>query len=121
MDYKSLIDFNKYTLAPAAAGFAYALEKFVPSDGWSRFAVLIMLLIIGFSALCGILLFAVATGAQHGDQNRKKRAEPWISNLGTGHAVLLFLGMLMLLCMLIPRVLAEPVATTTTCRCCTSP
>ena len=68
MDFKALIDFNKYTLALAAGGFVYALEKFVPMESWGgRYLLLGLLVTFLCSALLGVAIFAGATAALHAD------------------------------------------------------
>jgi hypothetical protein len=56
MDWNSLVEFKKYTVALAAAGFAYTLENFVPiptADG--RWFVVVILGAFLLSSLFGIL------------------------------------------------------------------
>lgn len=110
MDFKGLIDFNKYTLAVAAAGFVYALEKFVPMPTLAgRWLLLALLGVFLLSAVSGVLVFAVATKALHaGDSNRQRKIEDLIARLGATHAVLLLIGLLGLGAMLVDRIMSEP-------------
>jgi len=120
MNLEGLIEFNKYTLALAAASFAYALEKFVPMQSTGGRCLLLALLgVFLLSAVFGVVLFAIATAALHRDAPRAAALRPTISKLGIAHALLLCVGLLVLGGMLVPRVLAEPSAKAAPCRCCT--
>jgi hypothetical protein len=109
MDFKGLIEFNKYTVAIAAGCFIYTLEKFVPTPTEvGRIFVLILLLIFLASAILGVAIFAASTGALHGTPARREQVEKLIPPLGIGHAVLLCVGMVLLGGMLYSRVMAAP-------------
>lgn len=112
MDFKALIDFNKYTLALAAAGFVYALEKLAPMPTLQgRYLLFGLLLIFLLSCLFGVGVFAAATRALHSDGAEKENLERIIQKLGTTHAVLLAVGMLVLGAMIVPRIFAPPTQT----------
>jgi hypothetical protein len=116
MDFKALIDFNKFTLALAAACFAYSLEKLVPMPTQTgRYLVLGLLAIFMLSTLCAVVLFAVATAALHRDDAQAEKLKPLISRLGVAHAGLLCIGLLVLGGMLVDRVLTEPPKTKPVC------
>jgi hypothetical protein len=116
MDFKGLIEFNKATLALAAACFAYALEKFVPMPTTGgRYLVLALLAVFMLSLLCALALFAVATAALHREAGTTEDLETLIRNFGVAHMGLLFIGVLMLGGMLVDRVLAEPPKTPAGC------
>jgi O-antigen ligase len=116
MDFTALIDFNKYTLALAAACIAYSLEKFVPMPTPAgRYLVLVLLAIFMLSALCAVLLFAVATAALHRDKDNAAKLKPLIGRLGIAQMAFLCIGLVVLGGMLADRVLTEPQAPTPVC------
>jgi hypothetical protein len=53
VDFKALIEFNKYTLALSAASFAYALDKFTPPT--TSGGRLLLLLVLATFFLCTVL------------------------------------------------------------------
>lgn len=109
MEWKSLTEFNKYTVALAAAGFAYTLEKFVPiTTAAGRWCVVLTLCTFFLSLFFGILIFAVATTAQSAGEKMEKLAERTMPWLGIPHVVLLAVAMLAVGGMLLQRVLADP-------------
>lgn len=113
MDYKGLIDFNKYTLALAAAGFVYALEKFVPMETQAgRYLLLGLLAVLFISILSGVALFAAATAALHADSGRRQRIRNSIPWFGVAHTILLCIGMILLGIMLHNKVMSVPQAET---------
>lgn len=119
MDFKSLIDFVKYTLALAAGGFVYALEKFVPAETLQgRILLLVLLAVLLFSAILGIAVFAAATRALHAGDDSTATYEDHIRKFGTWHSILLVAGMLGLGGMLIERVLSPPEAAVDGICCC---
>ena len=110
MNIDSLVDFNKYTLAVAAACFVYALEKLPPMETQlGLFALLATLAALAVSSICGILLFFVATSAAHHlsvqQSQIPERHRNWIKLLGTSHSLLLVLGVTALAGMLYPKVM----------------
>lgn len=110
-DFEALIDFNKYTLALAAAGFVYALEKLVPVETEAeRWALLGLLAVLLLSVVLGIVLFAAATAGRHGSDDRKRQIANYIPCLGVIHSILLVVGMVWLGLMLYDQVLAMPIA-----------
>lgn len=120
MDFKGLIDFNKYTVALASVGFVYTLEKFVPMPTFAgRLLVLALLITFLASAILGVAIFAVSTGALHGNPERKARAEKRIAPLGIWHTVFLCIGMIALAVMLSFRVMAAPEPIAKPQCCCT--
>lgn len=120
MDFKALIEFNKYMLALSAASFAYALDKFVPmptSDG--RLMVLALLGIFLVGIVLGVLIFAAATSALHPKKEGKKAyIEKLIAPLGILHTGLLIVGLVVLGGMLIERVTTAPDAPKKAATCC---
>ncbi len=119
MDWKSLVEFNKYTVALAAAGFAYTLEKFVPMPtAEGRWFVVLILCTFLLSLLFGILIFATATTALSADEGVKKTAEERMPWYGIPHLVLLGAAMLAVGVMLILRVLADPPKPVPVACCC---
>ncbi len=122
MNWESLIEFNKYTVALAAAGFVYTLEKFVPMPTpEGRWFVLLVLSMFLMSLIFGILVFSTATTALSADEVKKKVAEERIPRYGIPHAVLLIVAMLAVGGMLIQRVLAAPPKPLLTVCCCAAP
>jgi hypothetical protein len=111
MNIESLIDFNKYTLALAAAAFAYALEK-LSSGTSNHVATIATLSILAISTLAGILLFSVATSASHyvasGSADIPTLHLNAIRWLGTFHSVLLTIGIVLLGGLLLAQLLAPP-------------
>jgi peptidoglycan/LPS O-acetylase OafA/YrhL len=119
VNFQGLIDFNKYTLALAAASFVYTLEKFVPmSTASARYLVLGVLIMFLASALLGILVFAASTRAMHGDKAEQKGLATWIRRFGTAHAVSLCIGLLVLGAMLYSRVIEPPAPVANRPCCC---
>src|SRR5450755_375534 len=121
MEWKSPIAFNKYTVAFAAVGFAYTLEKFVPmptaEERWFVVAILCTFLL---SLIFGILIFAIATTVQSVDKNGKRDAEKIMPLFGIPHLVLLGVAMLAVGVMLIQRVLSDPPKPVPVVCCCAS-
>ncbi len=121
MDYKALVDFNKYTLALAAAGFVYALEKLAPMESAAgRYLLLAVLGIFFLSIAFGVLVFAVATRAQHDTQNVSDRAKSLIRFFGLWHAILFGVGISVVAVILADRVLSPPAPDTQVVCCCDS-
>lgn len=120
MDFKALIDFNKYTSALAAASFVYTLEKFVPTPTMvGRLLVLGLLVTFLLSAILGVLIFAASTAALSQEAASRRRVERLIAPLGITHASLLRIGMVALGFMLYPRVMADPQPIAPPQCCCT--
>jgi amino acid transporter len=120
IDFKSVVEFNKYTVALAAASFVYTLEKFVPMPtAGTRLFVLAVLLTFLASAILGVVMFAASTGAQHGAQERKERIQKVIPWLGIAHSALLCIGLVALGGMLLDRVMAAPEPIAKSECCCT--
>jgi len=95
VDYKALIDFNKYTMALAAAGFGYTLEKFVPArSDFELIAVTILLFIFLLSTICGVLLFSTATASLHNSNSSFDKREKLVKRFGITHSLLLVFGMI---------------------------
>jgi hypothetical protein len=96
MNYASLTDFTKYTLAAAAASYFYAYEKIVISSSHLRVAVILILIVLTVSLLTGVLLYASIVKAQHfqspRDDDKIKTIDLNIARLGTVHAASLFLA-----------------------------
>lgn len=119
MDFQGLIEFNKYTIALAAAGFAYTLEKFspMPTAGgrWLLLGVLGLFLV---SAIFGVVVFAGATAALGNDEKRKRDIRKYLPWLGTTHAILLCVALLVVGGMLVNRVLTEPLRSVAPNCCC---
>jgi hypothetical protein len=110
MNFEGLIEFNKYTMALAAACFVYTLETFVPAAAEStRWLVLVLLALFLAAAVFGVLIFAACTKALHNDAAARNAAAKRLPLLGTIHAVLLGGGLVLLGVMVVPRVLAAPV------------
>ena len=107
MDFKSIIEFVKYTLTLTAACFVYSLEKLAPSTSEGRLAVLGLLLVFAGAALAGIFIFSSSTAALHGDKERTERQKRRIERAASAHVGLLALGVLVLSVMLASRVLTE--------------
>ena len=96
MDYRALIDFNKYTLAIAAGGFVYTLEKFIPSEpGLVFHAVVAMLALFLFSSIAGVVLFSTATKSLH-STGKQQSQETIIRRSGIAHAGSLIVALLIL-------------------------
>ena len=96
MNYEALIDFNKYTLALAAGGFVYGLEKFGgTSTGWVfLFSVLMHFTFLG-TVIVGVLIFATATSSLH-DSTRPGGGNGLIRTLGIAHIAMLASAMVLL-------------------------
>jgi hypothetical protein len=118
MDYQATIEFNKYTLAVAAGGIVYALEKQapVPTLGGRLFLLCVVGALL-LATFLGVIVFAAATRALHesstreaSDQNRV------IQYLGTTHVVVLLLGLAGVAGILVHQVLSPPPAQPT-CKC----
>jgi hypothetical protein len=119
VDFNALIEFNKYTLALAAASFVYALEKFVPMPtDWQRFSVMAALLLFFLSTALGVVVFAAATAALGPNEARRGRIQKQLPSLGIAHAVTLILGIILLAIVMVPRVLAAPEPAA---KCCCAP
>ncbi len=108
MDFKSVIEFVKYTLTLTAACFVYSLEKLVPSTNEGRLAVLGLLIVFAGAALAGIFIFSSSTAALHGDKERTERQKRRIERASYAHVGLLSVGVLVLSVTLASRVLTEP-------------
>ena len=108
MDFKSVIEFVKYTLALTAGCFVYSLEKLVPSTTTGPEIVLFLLLVFAGAALAGIFIFAASTSALHDDEGRRKRLKRPIEFAGYAHVGLLAVGLVILSLTLVYRVLTEP-------------
>lgn len=109
MKFEGLIDFNKYTLALAAAGVIFTLDTFVPAaTSAMRWTVLVLLAMFLASATLGVLVFSVCTKALHGDAAAKQAAIDRLPGLGTAHATLLVLPLIGIGVLLVPHVLAPP-------------
>jgi uncharacterized membrane protein YjgN (DUF898 family) len=113
VDFKGLIDFNKYTLALGAASFVYALEKAVPATrGLAWYVSLAALALLFVSVVVGVIIFAAATAALHVDDTakedvaRKERITGYMPPLGTAHVLLLATGLLLLGGVLFERVIS---------------
>ncbi len=110
MNIDGLIDFNKYTLAVAAACFVYAIEKIPPVGSgmsWLLFASALCLLAV--SSVLGVLVFFVATSAAHHEAKHKVIPSAhldWIRRFGISHALTLIVGVVLLVAMLAPKVLS---------------
>lgn len=105
MNYQALIDFNKYTLAVAAGGFVYAIEKFSPAKTeltrWSLLGVLFVLLI---ALLLGVAVYGAATKALHGMTSNQRLIEKF----GIAHLISLGVGLLALGVMLVISIFDPP-------------
>lgn len=99
MDYRAIIDFNKYTLALASGGLLYAfgLLPKLP-DYRSEVAVFGTLFLFLAAAVCGIIIFAAATKAlHHADEPAKnEQRDKIIRGAGAVHSLSLFLAVLAL-------------------------
>jgi hypothetical protein len=125
MNFDSLSDFNKYTLALAAASFVYGLEKLFPAvsasaQNWA----LILLACLLAATIFGILLFAAATAGKHAEQQkdtaRLQKIASHIRWMGITHAGLLVAGLVILGALLFQRILHPPAAEAAKC-CCPAP
>lgn len=97
MDYKAIIDFNKYTLALAAAGFVYALNNYEhPATTTTYWAVLVMLFLFIFSTLVGILVSSTATSRLHKEVSQRPKPDYLIQYFGITHITSLVVAMLIL-------------------------
>ena len=109
VDYKGLIDFNKYTMALAAASFLYTLEKFVPMpSALGRYFVLGLLILFLLSTVIGIVIFAASTAALNAGQARQHRLNKLLPMLGVTHAILLCVGLVLLGVMVVRKALTPP-------------
>jgi heme/copper-type cytochrome/quinol oxidase subunit 2 len=120
MDFKALIEFNKYMLALSAASFAYALEKLVPmaTDDGRRWVVA-LLVILFVCVLLGVFIFAAATSAQHPKKAADKESiEKKIAPMGVAHTTLLIVALGILGYLVYPRVMAAPAAPAKVACCC---
>lgn len=122
MNFNALVEYNKYTLALAAACFAYALEKFVPMPtARERFLVLFTLVMFFVCAVLGVIIFAAATAAQHPKKAGSADAiARLIGPLGMAHTALLVLGLLGLGYLVYERVMDPPKASKPS-ECCAPP
>ena len=124
MDYKALIDFNKFTLALAAVGLVCVLERFVQADSAILFAaILIILILFLVSALAGIFLFAAATFGLHserkdGDENKVRRLDTLIKPLGITLIICFGLGMAILGVVIVTQVVFAKNEMHSTPECC---
>ena len=108
MDFKAVIGQVKYTLALAAACFAYALEKLVPAaNETARWFALAVLLVLFLSLLGGGFIFSAATAALHGDSERAVLQQGRIKRAAFVHLGFLALGVLLLGGKLFHQVLTE--------------
>ncbi len=105
MDYKSIVDFNKYTLALSGASLAYGIEKFTGTQGWMAFPVFIMIALLLLSIIFGLLVFAVATRASH--QSSGTEYQELISKYGTRHAITLTFGVVLLTLLMTPKIFPD--------------
>ena len=126
LDYKAVIDFNKYTLALAAAGFVYVLEKFTPlTFGLVFVTVTFTLILFLVSILAGICLFAIATSGLHtqpeSETHKSKTHSRLIKVFGITHASCVLLAMLILGILVFSQlVLTDPKPEVAPTCCCTS-
>jgi len=121
LDYKAVIDFNKYTLALAAAGFVYVLEKFTPlTFGLVFVTVTFTLFLFLVSILAGICLFAIATSGLH-TQPESETHSRLIKVFGITHASCVALAMLILGILVFSQlVFTDPKPEAAPTCCCTS-
>lgn len=118
MNYEAIVDFNKYTLALAAAGLVYTLEKFVPiKPPVTPILVVFLLALFLLAILLGVGVFATATSSLHGSEEGRTTRDRLISTLGVAHAATLALGTIILGSMLVNHVLTAKPQTTATCCC----
>lgn len=111
MNFEALIEFNKYTLALAAGGFVYALEKLGPMATLEgRIFLLAVLVLFLISAMLGLLVFAAATSGLHSESGPSEGLTRKIRTFGVAHAVTLCLAMLLLGGMLYDSVMHPPAA-----------
>ena len=122
VNFDSVSEFNKYTLALAAAAFAYALEKLFPAGSiLARNWALGLLAFLLAATIFGILLFAAATAGKHAeaqqDAARIQKVAKSIRWLGITHATLLVIALVILGVMLFqPREHAtQSVPSTSSC------
>ncbi len=113
MNYEALVDFNKYTLALGAGGFVYGLEKFASADSWVFVATVIALLCLLATVILGILIFAIATKAQHNASDSRLNGQTaqnadgakLIQGFGVAHVLTLLTGMILLGVLIFTQVL----------------
>jgi hypothetical protein len=120
MDFKALIEFNKYTIALSAVCLAYAIDKFTPiqAGGWF---VLLVLALFFLCTLSGVVVFASATSALHEEKKAKVPAlKRLIAPLGTAHVCLLIAGIIALGSLVLARVTmsTEPAKGAVCCEVC---
>jgi arginine exporter protein ArgO len=77
--------------------------------------VLVLLAIFMLSALCAVVLFAIATAALHRDKEKAEKLKPLIRRFGIAHLGFLCVGLIVLGGMLVDRVLTEPQTSTPVC------
>ena len=97
MDYKGVIDFNKYTLALAAGGLVYSFERLPDfKSGFPIFVLLLLLFLFAIALVLAVLVFAAATRSLHLPDERKGELDGVIGGLGTSHAIALFVAIVIL-------------------------
>ncbi len=97
MDYKAIIDFNKYTLALAAGGFAYVLKSYgKPEQVWIYWFVMVILILFLFSVICGILVASTATSRLNRIKEEQSNHDKLIRMFGITHIISMIVGMLFL-------------------------
>jgi len=118
MNFEGLIDFNKYTLALAAGGFVYGLEKLSPMPTEAgRILLLAVLVLFLISAILGLLVFAAATAGLHAKGSPNPKLEKKIQWFGVSHAITLCIAMVFLGGMLYDRVMHPHEGSVPICRC----
>ena len=122
VNFDSVSEFNKYTLALAAAAFAYALEKLFPAGSiLARNWALGLLAFLLAATIFGILLFAAATAGKHAeaqqDAARIQKVAKSIRWLGITHATLIVIALVILGVMLFQRILNPPPTEAPKCCC----
>ncbi len=121
VDFKAIIDFNKFTLALATGGLIYTFER-IPEfkDGFPVFILLFLLALFFFSTVLGIALYAAATKSLHQDGKKKRNLDKAIEHLGSWHSGLLFAAVILLGITMLIHTLSELKADTEkpNCSCC---
>ncbi|MEQ9375382.1 MAG: hypothetical protein RIG68_09395 [Imperialibacter sp.] len=95
MNYESIIEFNKYTLALSAGGFAYVLDSYKePATPLLFWLVVVVCVLLAFSTLAGILVYSTATSKTHQGDKESPGHDRFIRLFGTSHALFLAVAML---------------------------
>tara|TARA_R110000868_G_scaffold143864_2_gene362500 strand:+ start:2253 stop:2636 length:384 start_codon:yes stop_codon:yes gene_type:complete len=124
MNFTSIIDFNKFTVAIAVGCLVYATEKILPPDSLiKQIASIVLIGLLVLSIVLGVFLFAAATAACNaelaGDRSRVESNQATIKFCGTWHSITLGLALLIFAALLYNKFsISTPEDGLKSCVCC---